>query len=232
MPDYRLIYRTRAQDYESLVSVEDYQGNLLPAIQTICPIEGLDVIELGAGTGRVTMLLLSFVNSIIATDHSAHMLRVAQQKLRRSGYTHWQLALADNAAMPLKSQTADLTITGWSLSSAISWHEGNWKKPIGNAIDNMLRLLRPSGTAIIIETMGTGSQTPHPPTAELAAYYNWLEAEHRFNSTSIRTDYQFPNLQEAERLTRFFFGDELADRVVRDNLITLPECTGLWWRTK
>jgi hypothetical protein len=31
-------------------------------------------------------------------------------------------------------------------------------------------------------------------------------------------------------LTRFFFGDALADRVRRENLVSLPESTGIWWR--
>ncbi|MCC7207638.1 MAG: class I SAM-dependent methyltransferase, partial [Anaerolineae bacterium] len=50
-----------------------------------------------------------------------------------------------------------------------------------------------------------------------------------FGSTWVRTDYRFASLAEAERLTRFFFGDALADEVVRRKWVTLPECTGLWW---
>jgi len=36
------------------------------------------------------------------------------------------------------------------------------------------------------------------------------------------------SLDEADRLTRFFFGDELADRVRRENWLILPEDTGIW----
>ena len=36
----------------------------------------------------------------------------------------------------------------------------------------------------------------------------------------------------AEQLTRFFFGDEMADEVVRQNWVVLPECTGVWWKWK
>lgn len=54
-------------------------------------------------------------------------------------------------------------------------------------------------------------------------------AAQRFGATWIRTDYRFESLDEAERLTRFFFGGALADEVVRRKWITLPECTGLWW---
>ena len=62
-----------------------------------------------------------------------------------------------------------------------------------------------------------------------AAYYAWLEKEQGFRSTWIRTDYQFESLDEAKALTAFFFGDELANDVVKHNWVILPECTGVWW---
>jgi hypothetical protein len=95
----------------------------------------------------------------------------------------------------------------------------------------MKRVLRPGGTVIILETLGTGCESPHPPSDALAAYYALLEEEHGFSATWIRTDYRFASLSEAEDLTRFFFGDGLADRVAREGLVTLPECTGIWWLT-
>jgi hypothetical protein len=53
--------------------------------------------------------------------------------------------------------------------------------------------------------------------------------EYNFSHTSIRTDYKFKSVEEAEELTRFFFGDELADRVEKQKLVVVPECTGIWW---
>jgi ubiquinone/menaquinone biosynthesis C-methylase UbiE len=94
----------------------------------------------------------------------------------------------------------------------------------------MMRVLKPGGTAIILETMTTGSETPAPPNERLAAYYAWLENEQGFSYKWIRTDYQFASVQEADELTRFFFGDELADRIVREGITILPECTGIWWK--
>ena len=52
-----------------------------------------------------------------------------------------------------------------------------------------------------------------------------------FAATTIRTDYRFESLVEAETLTRFFFGDGLADQVVEKNWRILPEWTGIWWKT-
>jgi len=45
----------------------------------------------------------------------------------------------------------------------------------------------------------------------------------------LSTDYQFASLAEAEALTRFFFGEELAAQVVENAWVVLPECTGIWW---
>ncbi|NJL56820.1 hypothetical protein HC928_17975, partial [bacterium] len=75
----------------------------------------------------------------------------------------------------------------------------------------MVRVTRPDGTLIILETLGTGSEIPTPPTAGLDAYYAWLEETHGFTRTWIRTDYEFASVGEAEHLTRFFFGDVLAE---------------------
>jgi hypothetical protein len=62
-------------------------------------------------------------------------------------------------------------------------------------------------------------------------YYAWLEREHGFSSTWIRTDYRFELVPEAQESTQFFFGDELADRIGQENWAILPECTGIWWLT-
>ncbi len=53
----RQIYRTDGDRYEALISREDYLGNIPRAIDEIIQVDGLDVFDLGAGTGRLTLLL-------------------------------------------------------------------------------------------------------------------------------------------------------------------------------
>lgn len=230
MPSFEEIYALHADLYDALVEREDHQANLLPALVEIVPFAGVRVVEFGAGTGRLTRLLVPVAGHVHAFDGSAHMLSVADAHLRATGLANWELGEADNKRLPLEDAVADIAIAGWSFGHAVGWFPSAWRTEVGAAVDEMERVLRPGGTAIILETMTTGSETPAPPDAGLAAYYHWLEHERGFDSTTVRTDFRFETLDEADRLTRFFFGDELADQVRREHWLVLPENTGIWWR--
>lgn len=229
--DHRLIYVRQAEEYDLLVSREDYQGHILPALASIRPWAGLEVVELGAGTGRLTRLLGPKARNVLALDLSAHMLAEARPTLSRAGLDNCRLIQGDGRHLPLASRVADLVIAGWTFGHFVSWYRPAWRQEVERAVAEMLRALRPGGTAVILETLGTGRTTPRPPTKGLAAYYALLENQLGFSLTWIRTDYRFCSLAEAERLIRFFFGPQLASQVTQKGEPIVPECTGLWWRT-
>ncbi len=231
MSDHREIYRNQASEYEFMVSREDYQKQLPRALGQIREFDGLDVVELGAGTGRLTCMIAPSAKSILANDISSHMLEIAAANLVNAGHKNWKLTVADNRALPVANQTADISIAGWSLGYFTDWFAESWRSEIGQALVEMKRVLRPGGTVVILETLGTGSVEPCPPTDALTAYYAWLEEEHGFSATWIRTDYRFDTLRQAQEATRFFFGDDFADRIGKENWVIIPECTGIWWLT-
>lgn len=226
MTDYQAIYQNQAAQYDLMVSREDYQGNLLPALEAICPFAGLDVVELGAGTGRLTKQIAPLAKSLVALDISEHMLAKLAELL-----PNIRTIAADNRSVPLVSATADVVIAGWSVAHSVGWYPETWREETGKAIAEMQRLVRPGGTIMVLETLGTGNETPAPPNEGLAAFYRMLETEYGFTQTALRTDYQFESPAEGQALLRFFFGDELADRVVAEQLTILPECTGIWSRS-
>jgi ubiquinone/menaquinone biosynthesis C-methylase UbiE len=159
------------------------------------------------------------------------MLAVARAKLEKTGLQNWTMTVADNRAVPMADGVADISIAGWSLGYFTGWYADSWRREIGQVLAEMKRVLRPGGTVLIVETLGTGEKTPRPPAEGLAAFYAWLEQEHGFSSTWIRMDYRFASVAEAQKAMRFFFGDEFAERIERENWVIVPECTGLWWLT-
>ena len=226
MPDYQEIYRTQAAQYDLMVSREDYQHNLLPALESVRLLAGVDVVEVGAGTGRLTAQIAPLAGSLLSLDISEQMLAVLRENVPGV-----PTLAADNRALPLVAEIADVVIAGWSIAHSVEWYPDSWREETGRAIAEMRRLLRRGGTQIILETLGTGNETPAPPNDGLAEFYQFLQNEHGFVLTALRTDYQFESPAEGQALLRFFFGDELADRIVAEQLTILPECTGIWSRT-
>lgn len=226
--EYQEIYDQEAQQYERLVAREDYEGNILPALQEICDLNGRVIVDTGAGTGRLEKLLAPYASAIYGFDISPAMLAVAAQELRDTAHRNWMLAAADHRHLPLPPNSADLIISGWSLCYLALDQEEPWREPLRKVFGRLDRLLRPGGVIIILETQGTGNTSPNSPDFMLD-YFSFLE-DSGFQSRWIRTDYQFESEQEAVDLSRFFFGDELGDQVEESGSNILPECTGIWWR--
>jgi len=230
------IYQSEADRYEALISREDYQGNIPRAIDDIVNVEGLDILDLGAGTGRLTLMLAPRVKSIRAFDASAAMLRVCRESLVASGLSNWDIQVADHRSLPVKSHSVDLVVSGWSVSYLAVWDPEHGREELDKWLVEMRRVLRKEGMLILFESLGTGEESPirleHVGTA-----YRWLD-ENGFQNKWIRTDYRFESLDEAVDLAGFFFGEEMAGRVrerqgpepVAGRSVILPECTGVWWK--
>ena len=182
---------------------------------------------MGAGTGRLARLLAPFSRSVCAFDTSAAMLAVARAQLKADGARHAHVAVADHRALPLQSHSAALVVSGWSICYTVVWAQ-DWQTELGRALAEMQRVVRPGGALVIMETLGTGFQTPTPPES-LKPYFACLEA-HGFAFKWLRTDYRFASVEEARALTTFFFQHDLSDRLISREPAILPECTGIWWK--
>lgn len=220
MPSQEEVYASHADLYDRLILREDVDGNILKTIQQILPLAGLDVVDVGAGTGRLARLLGPQVKTLRAYDASGHMLSIAENHLHRMGLTNWETGVADHRKLPAETASADLVISGWSFSYLSVWGslqdvEAGWGE--------LVRILRPNGMVILLESLGTGNTEP-VEIEHLKEFYGWLVTKN-FRKTVIRTDYEFESEAEARELALFFFGDSLKVEGTR-----LPECTGVYWR--
>ena len=232
MADFHTIYREYAREYEAMVSVEDLAGNVPALIRSVCPLAGKAVLDIGAGTGRLTMLLAPEAAQVIAVDRAPAMLEITAERAAKAGYANVETRLADHRTLPLADASVDLAVAGWTFGHSTEW-DADWKAEIGRSLNEAFRVLKPGAPLIIFETLGTGSETPAPPNDALAALYGWLMVDQGFAQHGwLRTDYTFVSPEQGAELTRFFFGDEMADRILAERLTVLPECTGYWWKTK
>lgn len=233
MPTQEEIYKTEADKYEALIAREDYQGNILKALREIISLENKVVYDLGAGTGRLACMLASHVKQIRAFDISEEMLRVCREKLSKEEIaspllSNWQINIADHRQLPVEDDSADLVVSGWSVGYLAVWNPDSWRGELEKWLGEMKRILKPNSFIVLYESLGTGNESPIE-LEHLKNFYPWLD-EVRFQNKWIRTDYKFQSVEEAEYLSRFFFGDELGDKVKQNKWDIMPECTGVWWK--
>ena len=227
MDHFEKIYAHRAQEYHRMVTVEDVEQHLLPALGLDGPQDGLKILDLGSGTGRIPLLLHPQPVRLAALDLNRAML--AEQAVQRSALGgSWPLVEGDMRALPFVSRWADVVTAGWAIGHLRAWYAQDWQTHMTRILHEMLRVVRPGGRVIIMETLSTGSLIPQPPTPELAEYYAWLENRWGFTRQQISTDYQFPDVDTAVAWTEFFFGAELAESIRRNAWARLPEWTGVW----
>lgn len=227
MASHDQIYRTEADAYEAMIG---RQPDLTKYISEIRPFNGLDILDMGAGSGRFTGTLAKHAKSVLCTDISESMLYHLNRKLEEQGLRrNWETLVADHRNLPIEDQSVDIVISGWSVCYLA--HAGNekWKENLAQVISEIKRVLRPGGTIIIFETMGTGTETPDPPDF-LMPYFHALTEQYGFSHRWIRADYEFPSFEEARAGMEFFFGAELAEKIVRNRWSTVPECAGIWWK--
>lgn len=210
-----------------MISAEDAGGNLLPAIEEFLPVEGLHVLDVGTGTGRLPLLFSGRASMITGLDsHTAMLHENARQRNIAGG--RWRLLLGDARRLPFTNAAFDLAAAGWVFGHFCGWHPHTWQQEISAAVQEMHRAVRPGGALVILETLGTGQWSPAPPTPALARYYDFLEGFWGFKRLEIRTDYRFTSVAEAVEHISFFFGQDLADEIIAQRWSLVPEWTGVW----
>jgi ubiquinone/menaquinone biosynthesis C-methylase UbiE len=228
--DFETIYRERAEDYDRLVSAEDCDGRLVPALEALCPLDGARVVDVGTGTGRIARLVVHRVAQVVGVEPSPAMLAVARRRLESTGRTNWKLLQGSAEGLPVESAWADIVVAGWVFGHFRSWMPAAWRSQVARAVGEMGRCAKPGARLAIVETLGTGTEEPRAPSAELAEYFAWLEAEQGFTRTTLRTDYRFADVETAATVCGFFFGDALASKIRERGWMRVPECTGVWSR--
>ncbi len=130
--------------YDRWALVYDHDANPLPALEEPCvraalgDVRGLDVVDLGCGTGRHTAWLAEAGARVTALDFSAGMLERARRKVAAA--TVRFLVHDLHEPLPLGDASFDAAVSGLVLEHL---------RDLGAFFTEVRRVLRPSGQAVV-----------------------------------------------------------------------------------
>jgi ubiquinone/menaquinone biosynthesis C-methylase UbiE len=228
MPTMYEIYDNHSFEYDELVRFEDHKKNLPRTLHSLFDFNNKSVIELGVGTGRLTRQYVRQARRISVFDRSEHMLDKARINLE-SYKDKIDYAICDNNDISTIDKKADFVLEGWSFGHTVFDFIDNAEDKIDEMVSSTMAMLNPGGTVIFLETLGTDTETAQAPADFLYNFYSRLEKKHFFKRVEISTDYKFETVEEASRISGFFFGPEMGENIRKKGSPIIKEYTGLWY---
>ena len=119
-------------------------------------VPDLDIADLGAGEGLLSLLLSKNARKVCCVDASARMVQIGTENARKNGVENLSYILGNIEAVPLEDESFDLAVLSQALHHA--------QKP-EIALQEAYRILRPGGKILIIDL----KQHPFEKARELYA---------------------------------------------------------------
>ncbi len=93
----------------------DPEGVELQALRTLAPVDGLRVLELGCGEGRLTFQYAAAAASVLAVDPDAERIANARRSLPPELDDTVSFAVSGTVEVKARGRRFDLALFSWSL---------------------------------------------------------------------------------------------------------------------
>ena len=136
----------RADSWDEVAATPAFQRLARQVGERAAPSPGDRVVDLGAGTGLLTLALAPAVARVTAVDSSPVMLDRLTAKAAAAGLTNVGQVLADIRNLPLPDESATLVVSSYAFH-----HLSDADKAL--ALSEARRVLAPGGRLVICDMM-------------------------------------------------------------------------------
>jgi ubiquinone/menaquinone biosynthesis C-methylase UbiE len=136
----------RADAWEQVARSDAFMRLRDVLMEVAAPRRGDTVLDLGSGTGLLTLAAARKACRVIALDASAEMLARTSRNVGAEGMEDVELIHGDMRRIPLPDESVDLVVSSYAFH-----HLGDDGKELAAA--EALRVLRPGGRMVVVDMM-------------------------------------------------------------------------------
>lgn len=152
-PDREATWNGRVEAWEGVAASPSFQRLAARVIEAADPRPGDVVVDLGAGTGLLSLALAARVERVVAIDFAPGMLRRLAERAASSGMHNVETCEADLRRLPLEDESATLVVSNYAFH-----HLGRTDKEL--ALAEARRVLAPGGRLVVCDMMFALSLDP------------------------------------------------------------------------
>ena len=143
----------RVESWEQVAASAAFQRFARRVSELAAPRPDDRVVDLGAGTGLLTLALAGEVERLVAVDTSSAMLARLKQRAQEAELDNVDAVVADLRALPLEDQSVTLAVSNYAFH-----HLDDTGKEL--ALSEVRRVLVPGGRLVICDMMFSLSLRP------------------------------------------------------------------------
>jgi SAM-dependent methyltransferase len=212
------------ETYELENRAADPEGRIESAMRAVHDWTGLDLLDLGCGTGFHLPRWAEHARSVTGVEPRADLAAIARRRVKRLPSV--QVLQGAAQQVPLPDSSVDVAQARWA------YFFGPGSEPGLRELD---RVVRRGGTAFVIDndatrsTFGGWFRRGYPGVDPDAVERFW--SVHGWSRTSLDIEWRFTRREDLEAVVRIEFAPDLADRIVAEHPgLSVDYAVNLWWR--
>jgi SAM-dependent methyltransferase len=193
--------------FDLLAQAIDPQQLVPAAMTTLAPVEGLDLLDIGAGIGDRTVPYAQLAAHVFALEPAPSLLPILRGRVKSSGATNVTILPNSVEAIPLEDASVDVAYAAWSYFFGPGSERG---------LSEVERVLRPGGTLLVVQNYGRDelAQAWTPDEAECENWTTWFD-KHGFACDIVETVWRFSSPEEALSVLEFLWGERARTYVLQ-----------------
>jgi len=229
-----LFYSRFPELYDRFSHYEDSDNTIFSFIKNEFDLKDKTILDLGAGTGRFSLLFSQLAKKVYAVEPSLEMLKILESKVRVRGIENIYPINKGVENLELVDDSIDIIFSSWVLSGIYNWRvdvsgrELNArKKKIESIMIDLEKLLKRQGLIVVVETAPGQYGGELQPVIMGSAkdfsgdFTGWFAKRFDFRMMEKETIFDFRSVNEAAEIFGFVYGEKAKKHILEKGIKTI-----------